>query len=504
MSDGARAPAAPEVRVLLAVPEIHPLVKTGGLADVAAALPRALRAIGVDARVLVPGYPAVLAGVELTGVAREVPLLPASAPVDLLEGVLPDGTPLYAVDAPALFRRAGGPYQDPSGQGWPDNGIRFATLSRAAAVLAGSASPLGWLPQVGHLNAWQSALAAADLAFAPARTAATVLTVHNIAFGGLFPPELLPSLGLPAAGFQMHGFEFHGSIGFLKAGVYYADRVTTVSPGYAEEIRTEPHGGGLHGLLAALGPRLSGIRNGIDTEAWDPARDPHLPHRFDARRTAGKARCTAALRAEAGLPEPPADRRVPLLGVVSRLAHQKGTDLLWPALAGLLDREWQLVVLGTGEPALEAELAAAEQAAPDRVRILLGFDEGLAHRIEAGADMFLMPSRFEPCGLNQMYSMRYGTIPVVRRTGGLGDTVVDATPPALAAGEATGFVFEDPSPAALRGCLERAFSLFSERAAWRELQRAGMGRDWSWGASARAYRDLYLDLVRERAPEGRQ
>ncbi len=482
------------IRVLLVASEAHPLVKTGGLGDVAGALPGALRRIGVDARLLLPGYPAVLDAIRARTVAREVALLPGAPRVSLLQAKMPDDAPLYVLRAPGLFERAGGPYQDERGAEWPDNAARFATLSRMAARIAEGLVP--FVPDLLHLNDWQTGLTAAYRSYAGLADTRVLMSVHNIAFGGLFDPALAPALGLPVGAMQIAGYEFHGYLGFLKAGIYYADHVSTVSPRYAEEIRTEAFGGGLHGLLAALGDGVSGIVNGIDVDVWSPEHDPHIARRYDEHTVERKVENKRALQAEVGLA---VSDETPLLGVVSRLTHQKGIDLLLPALSRLPLRELQLVVLGSGAPELERALAQAEALRPDAVRFLNRFDEGLAHRIEAGADLFLMPSRFEPCGLNQMYSMRYGTPPVVRRTGGLADTVVDATPQALAAGTATGFVFDEADASALAAAVGRGLDLLADADAWRGVQRAAMRRDFSWAASAGAYRALYERLCPQAA-----
>lgn len=473
--------------VLFVSSEAAPLVKTGGLADVAGALPGALRRLGADVRVLLPGYPAVLDGVDARICASGLHLLPGAPAADLLEARLPDDTPLYVLASP-LFERAGNPYVDEQGRDWPDNHLRFGSLSRAAALLGDHMSPIPWRPRLVHLNDWQTALAAAWLRWSGSRHARSVLSLHNMAFAGAFDPRVMPALGLPSASFQINGLEFYGHVSFLKAGVYYADRLATVSPGYASEIQRQEFGGGLHGLLAARSDQLSGILNGIDTETWNPACDDCLAHPYDARRLRSKDANRTALREEFGLPD---DAATTLFGMVTRLTWQKGTDLVAPALEALGDRSWQLVLLGSGERALEAELRAFAARHPDRVRVTIGYDERLAHRIEAGADLFLMPSRFEPCGLNQLYSMRYGTPPIVRATGGLADSVVDTDAASLADRSATGFKFETASAAALAGAIDRSLELRTDQRAWRALQRNGMRGDYSWRRSAQAYLELY-------------
>ncbi|MDX1430914.1 MAG: glycogen synthase GlgA [Gammaproteobacteria bacterium] len=477
------------MRILIVSSEAAPLVKTGGLADVSAALPPALRAIGLDARLLLPGYPGVLSGLELEPLARGLALLPGQPPADLLGGTMPDGeTPVMVLDCPPLYARGGGPYQDEHGMEWADNAFRFAALSRAGALLACDATPLEWHPAVLHCNDWQAGLAPAYLAFHRGARARSIASVHNISFAGVFPADLVPALGLHPAGYSVHGFEFYGALSFLKASLYYADHVVTVSPRYAQEIQTEAFGGGFHGLLAARSAALSGVLNGIDVGAWNPRTDLHLKRRYHEDTLHSRKHNKADLQSRTGL-EVRSD--VALLGLVGRLTYQKGVDLLAGALGALGSRPWQLVVLGAGDHALQADLTALAQAHPGRVSVRLGFDEPLAHRIEGGADIFLMPSRFEPCGLNQMYSMRYGTPPVARRTGGLADTIVDASAQNLRTRTATGFLFDDAEPQAFAEAIARAIDLMADVRAWRRVQRAGMAKDFSWHASAVAYRDIY-------------
>jgi len=480
--------------VLFVASEVAPWVKTGGLADVAAALPASLAACGADVRLLVPAYPALLAAFPRR---RELARLDAPggelAASTLWEASLAPGLTLTMLDAPACFGRAGNPYLGPDGDDWPDNALRFGLLGRVAALLAARPSPIGWTPDVVHCNDWQAALAPAYLHYLHAGgRAATVLTVHNLAFQGVFDAELLAPLGLPESSFGLDGVEFHGRISFLKAGLQFCDRITTVSPTYAREILGAAQGCGLDGLLRHRAHRLTGILNGIDVDAWDPARDTAIESRYDADTLDAKAPNKRALQLQLGL-EPAADRM--LLGVVSRLTGQKGLDLLLELGDGLCARGVQFAVLGTGERAMEhgwRELAARH---PGRCAAVIGFDETLAHRIEAGADAFVMPSRFEPCGLNQMYSLRYGTPPIVRRTGGLADTVVDATRRTLADGSANGFVFDEPTASALDAALRRAVAAFADREPWRALQRAGMRADLSWDRAAGRYLEVYLDAI---------
>jgi len=470
--DGAR------VRVLHVTPECAPMTKTGGLGDVSKALPAALRADGVDAMTLLPGYPAVLDGVGKKTRVAELKVLG-------FECSLLQADPFIVIDCPALYRRDGGPYHAPDGQDWHDNALRFGVLSRAAALLGGARSPLDWRPAIVHCHDWPAGLAPVYLREEPER-AASVMTIHNLAFQGNYDAQLLARLELPSSAFTIDGVEFYGRLSFLKGGIATADAVTTVSPTYAREIQTPELGHGMDGLLRHRREVLSGILNGIDTAVWDPASDALIAQRYDADTLERKAANKAALQRGLGL-EPRAG--VPLVGTVSRLTHQKGVDLLAAAADALAALPAQLAVIGKGEGELERALAAAAARHPGRIAVRIAFDEELAHAIEAGADLFAMPSRFEPCGLNQMYSQRYGTPPVARATGGLADTVQDGV---------SGFLFERADSAALLEALRRALAAFAEPARWRRLQRAGMARDFSWSAAARRYADLYLKLAKLR------
>lgn len=484
----------PTMRILFVTPEIHPLIKTGGLADVGGSLPAALRGLGVDVKVLVPGYPKVLAGAGNIELCCALHGLPEAQTVRLLSATLPgSGVPLLIVDCPALYQRDGGPYQDAYGSDWPDNCSRFALLSRVAALLGSEASPLDFRPDVVHCNDWQSALAPALLHFMPGRKAATITTIHNLAFQGIFPVSEFDRVGLPAESFDIEGVEYYGNFSFLKAGLYYADRITTVSPTYAEEIQREPLGFGMHGLLAQRRTSLSGIVNGIDTSDWNPASDSRVAAPYSAGKLGGKAASKRALQDKFGLA---ADPDIPLLGIISRITHQKGVDVLLDILPRLLDRPVQFVLLGTGEAELENGFRQLATTHHGQVGITIGFDENLSHLIEAGIDLFLMPSRFEPCGLNQMYSQRYGTPPIVHATGGLADTVVDTNPATLAAGTATGFVFDSMTAASLYACIDRALAVYGDKVTWRKVQRNGMKQDFSWKKSAEDYLALYRSLAK--------
>jgi starch synthase len=468
-------------RILFVASELYPYVKTGGLADVCGVLPAALRALGFDVRVLVPGYPAMLVASDaLYG--------------ELRRGTTAAGVPLYVLDRPALYDRPGNPYLGPDGRDWPDNHLRFAALCRAAACFH---DPLddagdGWTPDIVHGHDWQAGLTPAYLAWGAGQPdARTVMTIHNLAFQGLFPAAVLGELGLPPESYAIDGVEYWGKVGFLKAGLFYADRLTTVSPTYAQQIQTPDEGMGLDGLLRTRTGDLVGILNGVDEAEWNPATDPRIAQRYDADRLDGKAANKAALQAEFGLEARP---DAPLFVVVSRLTAQKGLDLVLASLPHLLARGGQLAVLGSGDAELEDGYRAAAAADPGRIGVRFGYDEDLSHRLQGGGDVILVPSRFEPCGLTQMYGLRYGTLPLVRRTGGLADSVTDATPQALAAGAATGFVFDAAAAWALNAALDRAFDLYPNRDAWRRVQRRAMAQDVGWTSSARRYAALYADL----------
>lgn len=475
--------------VLFVTSEMAPWVKTGGLGDVAAALPASLRRAGADIRVLIPGYPALQAAFPDARPVAELPsLAPALPPARILEAHT-DGLPLLLLDCPVLFGRPGNPYLDGYGNDQPDNARRFGLLSRVAAHLGQPGSPLGWQPDVVHVNDWQGGLAPAFLHYEGG--AASVITVHNIAFQGCFGHDMLAALGLPAQAWRFDAVEYHNQLSFLKAGLQFATRLSTVSPTYAREIQDEHFGYGLAPLLRHRAAALRGILNGIDTTLWNPATDAALAQPYSAGRLGAKRLNKAALQAQMGLPSA-SDR--PLFGVISRLTHQKGLDLLLAVADGLPALPAQLVVLGSGDRDMEAGFRALAARLPEHVAVQIGFDETLAHRIEAGADSFLMPSRFEPCGLNQMYSLRYGTPPVVRATGGLADTVVDIDAP-LPGNPGNGFRIDGDSPHALWLTLERVCHTWHDHRRWLHLQQNAMRRDFSWEQPAREYIELYRDAA---------
>lgn len=477
-------------QVLFVSSEIPPWIKSGGLGDVTAALPHALCRAGTEVRVLVPGYRAVLdacAG-QLTEVAvygAPGGQLPAAR---VLSAGEVNGAALYVVECAALYDRDGGAYHDVSGVDWVDSHLRFGLLSRIAASVARWGLGDGFKPDVLHCNDWPSGLAPAYLRWDGVDDVTCVMSIHNVSHQGIYPPAAIGPLGVPAHAFNPGGVEFYGNLSFLKAGLIYADHIVAVSPRYALEMQTPESGYGMDGVMRARAPRVLGILNGIDTEVWNPATDRHLAANYDRDTLPRKRDNKFALQRRCGLPE---RDDVLVLGVVSRLAFQKGLDLLLDIAERLHGQPVQLIVLGSGDAQSEAGFRALAERHPDWVHTTIGFDESLAHQIEAGADAFVMPSRFEPCGLNQMYSLRYGTLPIVRATGGLLDTVVDLRPDTLAAHAANGFVFEATAAEALLVAIHRALEAWQNRALWRSLQRNAMARDFSWRASAAQYQALY-------------
>lgn len=482
------------MRILFVTSEAFPLIKTGGLADVSGSLPAALRNLGEDVRILIPGYPQVFEKLRNLRVLLELKWLPMVGDVTLMVGEMPDtGVPVMVVANPYLYERAGGPYLDSNGYEWLDNPLRFGILSRVAAILGSAYSPLSnWVPDIVHFNDWQGGLTPAFMRFSGAPCAKSVLGIHNLAFQGNCAEDWVQKLGLPYEAYHIHGLEYYGQLSFLKAGVYYADSITTVSPTYAQEIQTPEFGFGMQGLLASRSKDVRGILNGIDTQEWNPAADPHLPCAYDADHLEQKAAVKRSLQQQLGLTE---DAKAPLLGVVSRLTHQKGLDLFLECAGALLDEGCQIAILGGGDPSMEQGFRNLANTRPDQVSVTIGYNEPLSHRIMAGADLFIMPSRFEPCGLNQMYGLRYGTPPVVRRTGGLADSVCDTNTASLANGTATGFVFDQPDTWQLHQTIQRALACYRDPETWRTIQRNGMGRDLGWDHSAAAYRDIYRTLL---------
>jgi len=484
----------PELKVLFATSEVAPLIKTGGLADVSSALPVALRAIGVDVRILVPGYEQVMAQLTQYETVTTFDALPGFPPARLLSSTMASGVPLLVLDCPRLYQRGGGPYQDDKGRDWPDNALRFGLLSKVAAMLGNGDSPLGWHPGLVHCNDWQTGLTPAYLRFAHA-SASSVFTIHNLAFQGIFPPWTVNELHLPPSCFGIDGVEYYGNLSFLKAGLSYADHITTVSQNYAKEIQQDAFGFGMQDLLAERRDDLTGILNGIDTDEWNPATDPHLASQYSHTNMAGKAANKQELQSRLGLD---IDPDVPLLGVVSRFTHQKGLDLLLKIAPRLIKLPVQLAMLGSGEAEMQQAARDLAHHHPGKISAHIGFSEELSHLIEAGADMFVMPSRFEPCGLNQLYSQRYGTPPIVHAIGGLADSVVDCTEDTLGNGTASGFMFRGMTAENLFATIWRAVELYRDQTKWHALRKNCMSKNFTWQHSAEAYRTVYLKVLGQR------
>ncbi|KAA0972704.1 glycogen synthase GlgA [Aureimonas fodinaquatilis] len=478
--------------VLSVASEVYPLVKTGGLADVAGALPQALNRLGGDVRTLLPAYPDVLS--ELDGVHSEHMLGDLFGGSARILSANAHGLDLLLLDAPHLYDRPGGPYVGVNGYDHPDNWARFAALGKAAAAIGFGALP-GWQPNLVHAHDWQAALAPVYLAMDGRARPSTVVTIHNLAFQGAFPHAIFSALGLPDSAWSIAGVEYYGTVGYLKGGLHAADMITTVSPTYATEILTPAGGMGLDGLLRGRSGQLHGIVNGVDVETWNPATDRQIASNYSLsdlpRREANKR----ALEQEFGFEQDDS----PILAVVSRLTWQKGLDILAEAVDEVVARGFRLVVVGSGDQLLEGAFLAAAARYPGRVGVRIGYDEPLSHRVQAGADALLVPSRFEPCGLTQLYALRYGCLPVVSRVGGLADTVIDANIAAISAGVATGVIFEPVTREALLNGLNRLKALYSDQSLWRNLQKQAMSSNISWDSSARRYADLFRQLLKDQA-----
>lgn len=493
-------PALQPLNILLVASEAVPFAKTGGLADVAGALPRELARLGHQVSLVMPGYSMIDASQHGLAPWGQLTVPTASGPKEagVERGVLPDTTvpasrqaQIFAVRHDPYFARKG-LYQE-SGSDYPDNLERFTFFCRAVMqLLLCFQDKTKWVPDVIHAHDWQTALCLAYLKilyldYMQRHAIGTLFTIHNLGYQGLFPASEYPTTGLPPSLFIPSGLEFYGSCNVLKSGLVYADLLSTVSRTYSREIQTAEFGFGLDGLIRERHDRLVGVVNGIDTDVWNPTTDVHLPVRYSALDLSGKRECKRALQREMKLPV----KDVPLLAVVSRLSAQKGLDLVADIVPELMALDVHLVLLGTGDTSAEAQWRSLHARYPYQLGLRIGFDEGLAHRIEAGADAFLMPSRYEPCGLNQLYSLRYGTVPIVRRTGGLADTVVPYTPMTVKQRKATGFMFGDASAEALLNTVLLALRVYKDRTEWRGLMQAGMQTDVSWARSAHAYEGVY-------------
>lgn len=490
------------MRLLFVASEIFPLAKTGGLADISHALPAALRAGGVDVHLLMPGYPQALERLEQRKPGRRLDSVLGFDDVTLVSGHLP-GTdiPIQLVDCPSLYRREGGLYQDEEGSDWPDNHLRFAMLSHIAALLATGRLGLEWQPDVVHANDWHAGLVPLLAKSLDPAAPPTLFTIHNMAFQGLFAADEAGRLGIEPAHMHADGAEFYGNLSFLKAGIRYADQIATVSPTYAREILTPEFGGGLEGLLAARADDITGILNGVDYGVWDPAADPLIPARFSSQDMSGKRVAKAALQAGFGLA---VDPDVPLFAFMSRLTEQKMADRVIALAPALAQHFGQLLVVAQGERKFETAFIDLARGHPGRIAVRIGYSEPEAHRLLAGADMLLAPARFEPCGLTQLYAMRYGALPIVCATGGLVDTVVDASPEALAARTATGFHAAGGESDGLLEAVERAVALYRQPLLWRRMRDSAMKRDFSWAKPARRYHELYrrMTATAEAPPAG--
>ena len=474
--------------ILFATSEVFPLIKTGGLADVAASLPRALIKLKHNVRIVLPGDASVMKAVA--GDVKKVTVFDVDGESVTLWRTLLPGTRVlvWLVDAPAFSERDGNPYCGPDGFDWPDNAQRFLLFAKVARLIALNQAGLDWPVDVVHCNDWQTGMIPALLAQDNPRPA-TVFTIHNLAYRGLFSWDTFTSLGLPHELWHMDRLEFYGQFSFMKGGLVYADRVTTVSPTYAEEIQTPDAGNGLDGLLRHRQAVLSGILNGIDADEWNPGTDKHIAQTYNRRTLTNKEKNKVALQERSGLEV----SEKPLLGFIGRLVDQKGVDLILSNLPQLLSEGCQCVILGSGMKDYEERLAQLAQEFPEQLSVTIGYSEILAHQIEAGADIFLMPSAYEPCGLNQLYSLRYGTLPVVHAVGGLRDSVIDFAEPTQT--DATGFMFYQYTAHGLYNAIQRALAAFQDKKIWRMLQNNGMSKDLSWRRSAEEYGRLYGELL---------
>jgi len=478
-------------KILFATSEVYPLIKTGGLADVAASLPRALLKLGQDVKILLPAYASVLEKAKSIGIKEVAQLDIEGYSISLKQTRLP-GTKVivWLVDAPEFFEREGNPYCGPDGNDWFDNHKRFYIFARVAELIALDQVGLNWQPTIVHCNDWQTGLVPALLSLHPNHPA-TVFTIHNLAYRGLFSYQAFAELNLPAAFWHHERLEFYGQMSFIKGGLAFADFITTVSPSYANEIQSPEFGNGLDGLIRYRRDAIAGILNGIDTDEWNPGTDPHLTCNYNRRTLGNKTKNKLALQEELGLT---VGSEIPLLGFVGRLVDQKGVDLILEQINQLLTLNCQLVILGSGFPHYEKALKQIADQYPEKIAVTLGYNESFAHRIEASSDIFLMPSIFEPCGLNQLYSLRYGTLPVVHAVGGLRDTVFEQTLESES-GKANGFVFHNAIAGELLAAIQRAISLFQQKDQWKQLQLNAMSKDFSWDVSAKEYLAIYEQFV---------
>lgn len=480
------------VKILSVTSEIFPLIKTGGLADVTGSLPKALVGYNCYTRTLVPGYPALFA--KLDGV-EQVYFFPDlfGAPAALLAARYQE-LDLLILEAPALYNRPGGPYLDENGQDYPDNWKRFAVLCYVASAIAGGLLK-DWAPDIVHTHDWQTALTSVYMKYSDnARAVPSVLTIHNLAFQGQFPVSVVNQIGLPPESVSLDCLEYYGDVSFLKGGIRTASAITTVSPTYAREVVTPELGMGMAGALGSRPRALTGIVNGIDMDIWNPATDAYLPANYDHKRIRSRSVNRAKLLETFRLDDGPG----PIFAAVTRLTWQKGGDMLADVAEEICNLGGRLIVLGKGEAHIETALLAAAGRHPDRIGVRIGYDEATAHLIHGGADVIIQPSRFEPCGLTQLYALRYGAVPVVSRTGGLSETIIDANDAAISARVATGFQFHPATVENLRLSIHRAFAAYHDPKRWARLQNQGMKANFSWERSAEQYATLYLQLIPDR------
>lgn len=480
-------------KVLFVTSELYPLIKTGGLADVSSSLPAALGRLGLDIIPILPGYPAVMAGLQAQKQLKVFTPEKTGFASALIEGEVPStGQRIWTVDCPALFDREGGPYIDSNKQDWPDNSQRFGFFCDIISRIALGQCDLNWVPDVVHGNDWQSGLAIAHLHRHRNRPA-TVMTIHNLAYQGLFAHQEFIALNLPCEWWQADGVEFYGHFSFLKAGLQFADMITTVSPNYAGEILSPEQGYGFEGLLNHRKAHLKGILNGADYDHWNPETDPQIDYQYGPKSLQQKTRNKISLQQQTSLSN---NKTRPLIGVVSRLVHQKGMDMLPEIINRFINDEVQWAILGSGDPNTENQLRTLAEQHPEKCHLVLAYDEKLAHKIEAAADLFFMPSRYEPCGLNQIYSLKYGTLPVATKTGGLLDTIIDADDANLAAGTATGFLTDGHDIDTLEARLRQALQAFQNKPLWLKLRRNAMAKNFTWHNSAKQYLDIYQKAQR--------
>lgn len=477
------------MKVLHVCSELYPLLKTGGLADVMGALPFAQREIGIDARIVLPAYPAIVAGIPHTSVVSEFDNF--AGHIVLRYGEY-KGVGVYLIDAPHLYQREGNPYHDQWYNDYGDNYKRFALLAWVAAELT-TGLDSWWHAEVVHAHDWHAGLTSAYL-FNKGRPAKSVFTIHNLAYQGQFAYHHLFEIGLPSEMFHIDGLELHGQISYLKAGLYYSDAVTAVSPTYAKEITTPEFAYGLQGLLTTLDlqGKLVGILNGVDEQIWHPNNDTYIAHHYKLKSMTGKRKNKEALQGYFNLPQDP---EALLFVMVTRLTEQKGVDLLIDSADEIVKQGGQLAILGSGSPHLEAGIQHLAQQYPQNIAVKIGYDEALSHLMIAGGDVILVPSRFEPCGLTQLYGLKYGTLPLVRSTGGLADTVVNSSAENIKNHTATGFVFEQATSEALRHTIANAFALWQKQRLWFTVRTAAMEKDFSWQISAVGYKDLYQRIL---------